>query len=63
MNEYAGIYTLQNTMVGGGGRHPCRPAWGGGDGWLGRKNENEEEVVIRPKISNRTILSKRVHVT
>ena len=53
MNEYAGIYILQNTMVGGKG----------GDGWLGRKNENEEEVVIRPKISNRTILSKRVHVT
>ena len=30
MNEYAGIYILQNTMVGGGG----------GNGWLGRKNEN-----------------------
>ena len=30
MNEYAGIYILQNTMVGGGG----------GDGWVGRKNEN-----------------------
>ena len=32
MNEYAGIYILQNTMVGGGG-------W---NGWLGRKNENGE---------------------